>query len=112
MCDCLSRTNDVMSSANVTNFISFPSTIIPFIQKLSWIEIDNNSKTMIKKRKNLLFMLSCTTIFVTIKGSIGEGHGILGQAQGEGQKISFPLLRRATSFSTLNLKSPPHLPPC
>ena len=49
MCDCLSPTNDDMSSANVTNFISFPSTLIPFIRKLLWIEIDNNSRTMMKR---------------------------------------------------------------
>ena len=29
-CDCLSRTNDVMSSCY--NFISFPFTLIPFIR--------------------------------------------------------------------------------
>ena len=34
-----------------------------------------------------------------------EGHGILGQAQGEGQEISFPSLGRVTSFPTLNLKT-------
>ena len=28
----------------------------------------------------------------------GECHGILGQAQGEGQDISFPSLRRVTHF--------------
>ena len=43
------RERDVMSTANVTNFLSFPSTSIPFIQTLLRIEIDNNSKTMIKR---------------------------------------------------------------
>ena len=36
---CLSWTNDVMSSANVANIISFPSTLIPFIQTLLQIEL-------------------------------------------------------------------------
>ena len=49
MCDCISRMNDVMSSTNVTNFISFPSTLIPFIRTLLRIEIGTNSRTMIKR---------------------------------------------------------------
>ena len=54
----------------------------------------------------LLLMLGCTIISATIEDSKrGGGHGILGQAQGEGQKISFPSLGRVTSFSTFNLKS-------
>ena len=53
MCNCLSRMNNVMLSANVNHLISFPSTLIPFIRTLLWIEIDNNSRTD-KKRKNLL----------------------------------------------------------
>ena len=64
-------------------------------------------------QKNLLFlMLSCTIIFVTIKGSIGGGggRGILGQAQGEGQVFLFSSLWRVTSFSALNLKSPSPAP--
>ena len=72
MCDCLSRTNDVMSSANVTDFISFPSTLTPFILMSLRIEIDNNSRTMIKSGR-ICLMLSYTTIFVTTEGSIGGG---------------------------------------
>ena len=52
MIDGLSRTNDVMSSANVTYSISFSSTLFPFIRTLLRIEIqDNNSKTMIKEEE-------------------------------------------------------------
>ena len=65
MCDYSSRTNDVMSSANVTNFISF--------RTLFRIESYNNSRTMIKGKSLLLLMLSCTTIFATIEGIIGGG---------------------------------------
>ena len=50
MCDCLSRTNDVMSLANVTNFISFPSTLILFIRTLLRIKIDNSLKDYDKKK--------------------------------------------------------------
>ena len=73
MCNCLSRTNDVMSLANVTNFISFPSTLIRFIRTLLRINIDNSSNDYDKKKSFLLLMLSCTIIFVTIEGSIGGG---------------------------------------
>ena len=73
MCDCLSRTNDVMSLANVTNFISFPSTLILFIRTLLRIKIDNSLKDYDKKKNLLLLMLSWTIIFVTIEGSIGGG---------------------------------------
>ena len=73
MCDCLSRTDDVMSSASVRNFISFPSTLILFIRTLLRIKIDNSSKDYEKKKNLLLLMLSCTIIFVTIEGSIGGG---------------------------------------
>ena len=58
MCDCLSRTNDVMSLANVTNFISFPSTLILFIRTLLRIKIDNSLKDYDKKKNLLLLMLS------------------------------------------------------
>ena len=58
MCDCLSRTNDVMSLANVTNFISFPSTLILFIRTLLRIKIDNSLKDYDKKKHSLLLMLS------------------------------------------------------
>ena len=58
MCDCLSRTNDVMSLANVTYFISFPSTLILFIRTLLRIKIDNSLKDYDKKKNLLLLMLS------------------------------------------------------
>ena len=70
-------------------------------------------------QKNLLLLiLSCPIIFVTIEatcsiggGGGGGGHGILGQVQGEDQEISSRSLGRVTSFSALNLKSPPPLSP-
>ena len=54
--------------------------------------------------------LNCTIIFVTFEDSIGRGHGILSQAQGEGQEMSFRSLGRVTSFSALNLKPAPPPP--
>ena len=39
----------VMSSANVTNFISFPLILIPLIWRLFGMEITNISRTMMKR---------------------------------------------------------------
>ena len=47
--DDLSRTKDVMSSANATNLISFPSTMIPLIWLLFRIDIISNSSAMMKR---------------------------------------------------------------
>ena len=48
-CDCLSRTNDVMSSANMTNFNSFPPTTIPLSGSFLRTEIASSSSTMLKR---------------------------------------------------------------
>ena len=45
----MSQTNDVISSANITNFSSFPSTLIPLICLSFHTEIANSSSTMIKR---------------------------------------------------------------
>ena len=47
--DGLSQTRVVMSSANVTNLISFPFPLILLIWRLFGMEITNNSRTMIKR---------------------------------------------------------------
>ena len=47
--DGLSQTMVVMSSANVTNFISFPFILIPLIWRLFGMEITNISRTMMKR---------------------------------------------------------------
>ena len=74
-CDCLSQTNDVMSSANTTNFSLFPFTMMPLIWSLLRTEIASNLRIIIKSNGDS--GLPCRTPRLRLKKKESKNHYLL-----------------------------------